>query len=1039
MANLLDLNLEKKDWGKVKIFILESFCIGIFVAALEISSTSLFLEQFSESELPKAFIISGGLGILITSLFSFFQGRLNYLKLMNWSLASLIILTILIRLSFGYVEGKDLVYATFVVMGPFKVLAFLAFWGMASRVFSLRQGKRLFGLIDAGQVLGAIIIGFSTSLLIAALGSTVNLLYVASGGLFLALIVQTRLRVYYEDFKDNLISDRAAGVQEKRKIWRTPYVRLMAFFVVFSTLSIFFIYNNFLSTTKAQFPDPGDLANFIGFFLSTIMIFSFLFKTFVFSRLMQTYGLKVVLLVLPVVILILAVPSIIIGSFFGTEIDPSGGITIFFLFMALTQLFAQSLKYSLEIPAFKILYQPLPQGVRYDIQSRIDGSINEGAAVLSGVFLLGIGLLPFSSGLFYLYVLVGVVAIWFFGGTRLHHRYRNALEESLARGRELLGKAADSIPNFRDLFDSVLLKDKKRATLVLDLLKRTDKRVFTEKVKVMMESGGKEQQQIALEYLRNDNLLEQTHFLEKLKRENKKGGALDLDAILKFFKELESQNGKQRIAELAKSKKYEERALAVHLIASDIGQDYHRLFRDLLKDINPEVRRSAISILAEKDWPEYWPRLIENLEIPEYHSTAYSTILQIGEPILPSLEQVFYKSGFTFEMLSEIIRIFGTIGGSKSHEYLLKKISYPDNRVVKRALIALRASDFKPEEHQKGRIKAALEHTIGRSLWFEVAKNIMATDENYPLLGETIGEEAKDANDFLFLLMSILYDPESVAFVKENLESGNPESADYAIELMDLFLDEDLKGRLFPLLEDFPITTKVRLLEAFYPVGLEEPDDILFKVLDLDFNYTQRWTKGVAMHYIGKNLRSEYYDKITSYIFHPDPFFQEFATAILSEVDENKFKEVVSRMEPEKQQDLLQIGAIGRKGEKLLSFDLCLELSMNEELQDIPKHHLLEIAESFSLKKYLKGEEIEAFSYFSSFDLAYIKKGVVNIDQKKFISPVLIGDLVNNPIEKNVKGKSEDTSLIYFVEGEDLYRLIDTHPNLVRSISKLIT
>jgi len=224
----------------------------------------------------------------------------------------------------------------------------------------------------------------------------------------------------------------------------------------------------------------------------------------------------------------------------------------------------------------------------------------------------------------------------------------------------------------------------------------------------MMEEGGAEQQKIALEYLKNDNLLEQAYFLEKLKKEKEKSEVKDLDAILKFFKELESQNGKQRIAELARSKNYEERALAVHLIASDIGQDHHRLFRDLLKDINPEVRRSAISILAEKDWPEYWPRLIENLEIPEYHSTAYSTILQIGEPILPSLEQIFYKSGFSFEMLSEIIRIFGTIGGPKAQEYLLKKISYPDNRVVKRALIALRASDFKPEEHQKGRIKEVI-------------------------------------------------------------------------------------------------------------------------------------------------------------------------------------------------------------------------------------------------------------------------------------------------------------------------------------------
>ncbi len=1037
MANLLNLNLDDKDWGKVKIFTLESFFIGVFVASLEISSTSLFLENFSESELPKAFIISGALGIIITSFFSFLQGRINYQKLMNASLIALILFTLIIRFSFGFIQGDDLVYTTFVLMGPFKVLAFVAFWGMASRVFSLRQGKRLFGLIDAGQVLGAIIIGFSTSILILSLGSTMNLLYIAAAGLFLALVTQTQLRKYLSDFEENLKSEAKADKKERRETWRTPYVRLMVLFVTLSTLSIFVIYNNFLSTTKSQFPDPTELANFIGFFLSTIMIFSFLFKTFVFSRLMQTYGLRVVLLVLPIVMIILTIPAIIMGGLFGTEIDSSGGITIFFLFMALTQLFAQSLKYSLEVPAFKILYQPLPPGSRYDIQARIDGTVSEGAAVLSGLVLLGIGMLPITGSLFYLYTLGAFLLVWTFIGFRMHNRYRNALEESLSRGRKLLDQAINSIPDFRSIFDSMLFKNTRKSKSVMDLLNKTDKRLYSEKVKILLQNGDSDHKKMALEYLKNDALLEQTQFLEGLKRD--KSDQKDLDSILKFFKELETQNGKERIQELARSKDPNERGLAVHLIAADIGGDHHRLFRDLLRDVNPGVRRVSISILAEKDWPEYWPRLIENLEDPEYHSTAYSTIIQIGEPILPSLEQVFYKSGYSIEMLSEILRIFGNIGGDQAHEYLVKKISFPDNRVVKQALIALRNSGFQAQENQKGRIKSALEFTIGRALWFEVANSIMGSEEDYPLLRQSIVHETNEAYDFLFMLLSILYDSESVAYVKENLESGNPESADYAIELLDLFLDEDLKGRLFPLLEDFPINIKIRLLEAYYAIGLETPEDILFKVLDLDFNYSQRWTKGVAMHYIGEKRLKKYYDRVTSFIFHPDPFFNELAAAILADCDETRFKDVVRRMDPDRQHDLEQIGVLGRSGERLLSFDLCLDLTSEPKLQEIPNHHLLEIAEKFELKKYLKDEKIEPLSSFSAFDLAYVKKGTVLINGKKFISPVIVGDLVGNEIDNPSEAVSEGTSLIYFIKGEDLYQIIDTHPHLVRSISQLIS
>ncbi len=1039
MVNILNLNLEDRDWGKVKIFTMVSFFIGVFVASLEISSTSLFLEKFSESELPKAFIISGAIGVLITSFFSFLQGRLNYRALMNVSLVSLILLTIVIRLSFGYIHGDDIVYATFVLMGPFKVLAFLSFWGMASRVFSLRQGKRLFGLIDAGQVLGAIVIGFSTSLLIPLLGSTLNLLYVSAGGMLLAFLIQLRLGKYSSDFQESIAVQTGSNKQEKRNTWKTPYVRLMILFVILSTLSIFFIYNNFLSTTKAQFPDPTELANFIGFFISTIMILSFLFKTFLFSRLMQTYGLKVVLLVLPVIILILTLPAILLGTFTSTVIDATGGITIFFLFMALTQLFAQSLKSSLEVPAFKILYQPLPQGVRYDIQARIDGSVNEGAAVLSGIILLAIGLLPFESGLFYLYMIIAIGVAWLVFGNNLHKRYRNALERSLARGREKLERTIKDIPRFRDLFDNILFNNTKKSAMILNLLNRVDKRLFTDKIKGILEKGSEEQKKIAFEYLKSDHLVEQKSFLEQMKREGGAHGGKDLDSVLNWLKEFESQNDKKQIEKLASSKDPSERTLAVHLIAADVGTDYHKIYRDLLKDVNPEVRRTALSILAEKDWPEYWPRLIENLEDPEYHSTAYSTILEIGEPILPSLEQVFYKSGYSFEMLSEIIRMLGSIGGSKSHEYLLKKINYPDNRVVKQAIIALRASDFEAQEHQKPRIKSALLDTIGRCLWFEVANDIIKGDEEYPMLDEAIRQESVEANDFLFLLLSILYDAESVAYVKENLEAGNPESSDYAIELLDLFIDEDLKNRLFPLLEDFPINIKVRLLETFFPISITTPEDILGKVLDLDNNYTQRWTKAVALHYIGEKNLQEYFERVTSYIFHSDPFFNELATAILAEKDDDKFKEVVSRLDPEKQHDLFQIGIVGRKTDRLLTFDLCLELSRQTGLEDMQKHNLLEITDNLTLKKYLKGERIGALEGGNSFDLAYVKKGALIMDETKHIAPKVIGDLVGVTIDRNAKVTSEDVSMIYLISGEELYRLIDTHPSLIDSVSDMIS
>ena len=68
-------------------------------------------------------------------------------------------------------------------------LAVLAFWTLASDIFDVRQGKRLFGLLNAGSWLSYVVAGpFAGSL--AKLLGTENLYIVIAVCLFIALIIQ---------------------------------------------------------------------------------------------------------------------------------------------------------------------------------------------------------------------------------------------------------------------------------------------------------------------------------------------------------------------------------------------------------------------------------------------------------------------------------------------------------------------------------------------------------------------------------------------------------------------------------------------------------------------------------------------------------------------------------------------------------------------------------------------------------------------------------------------------------------------------------
>jgi ATP:ADP antiporter, AAA family len=58
------------------------------------------------------------------------------------------------------------------------------------RIFDLRQGKRIFGFIDTGQVIGVIVSSFSIPFLITLGVETKNLLHISAISIFLALIFQ---------------------------------------------------------------------------------------------------------------------------------------------------------------------------------------------------------------------------------------------------------------------------------------------------------------------------------------------------------------------------------------------------------------------------------------------------------------------------------------------------------------------------------------------------------------------------------------------------------------------------------------------------------------------------------------------------------------------------------------------------------------------------------------------------------------------------------------------------------------------------------
>ena len=401
----------------VALLVSQSFFIGIFFAALEISATSLFMEQYGETLLGRAFLVSGLMGMVLTGIFSSLQGRIKYSALATMTLIIITILTFGMWLSFYYSASEWLVFGIFSLMGALYILSLVAFSGLAGRLFTLRQGKRLFSIIDSGLVFGMILMSLAVPIILRFLPEIKDLMLISAVSILFSLVIQgittSRYNVNTKEDEDRSGEDVKVERVGIGKFLGDKYVRLLALFVMLSMITLFFTSYNFLTSGKISYPDPGDFAIFLANFTIAVMAFSFALKTFVYSKLIKTYGLKISLLITPVLVALFVFISSMVGTIFGYEADTTSFV-IFFLLLALVRFFSINLKDSIQTPSLRLMFQPIDSKIRYNVQAKVEGLVNEFSAVLSGLVLATFGLITSMKLIHYSYILMLIVGAWLY-------------------------------------------------------------------------------------------------------------------------------------------------------------------------------------------------------------------------------------------------------------------------------------------------------------------------------------------------------------------------------------------------------------------------------------------------------------------------------------------------------------------------------------------------------------------------------------------------------------------------------------------------
>ncbi len=1051
------------------LLLAKGFCMGVFLATYQIGSETLFLTEVTAEYLDTAFFTAGFLGIFSTYIYVQLQRRINFSSLVVSN--AFIIFAIIVALVWAFVFtdfGKIttggfpvLPFLLFVLVGPISSITLLGFWGVFGRVFDLKQSKRIIGGIDTGQLTATMIAFFSIPAMteLKLIDETNDLLIIAAvaalGILFFTIWI-------VKDF--NIDSATRIRKQDKVKpvkfidLFRNRYLRLLSLFLIFSMGSAVFTDYVFLSATETMYPVEDELRNFLSFFNGTIMVVSFLIQSFINDIVIGKYGLKVSLMVMPFVLAIFTLGAIVSGHLFVYDYkDEEGFYLFFFIFTGMGKLFTASLKDALENPAFKLFFLPFDLKIRFDIQSKIEGVVNEVAVLVAGAMQIGLGLLSFFKLIHYTYFIMALAFIIIYYAGKLFTEYKNALKSTLRDQKsKLKGQGTRNEHNTINVIKSELRHSHPRRVLnALKLMERMEPIMLDFSLLDFIRSEHKELRIYAYKRLGE---LKSFNTLEILEREVRKEKDPDVKRVaaqtIEVLHEIDDfQLTETGIKKLVRSTDISHRIYATKALVKLDEDKYVPFLAELMRDINPNVRRSAMVSAGKLKRPEFWPILIENLHLSTYSNSADSALVAAGEAVFPTLDSTFYKTGQHQDTMIRIVQILGKVGGRAASELLWKKIDFPDKQIVTELLLSLSYIGFEAKDFQAARIKIAIENDIGDIAWnIKALMEIPSDDFIDKMIIESVKEENKKNFDNIFMLLSMIYDSQSIKLVRDNIEVGTTDSVSFAIEMLDIFVDEDLKPKLFSVLDDVKDTEKLEKLNDFYPPeSFESYQDLLLQIINRDYNHVNIWTKGLAMYKLTLMRGASVSDDLIANLFNPDPLMLQTAAAVIYRLDKEAYHHHTRRLKTsvKKELDKAIVPPVFRaKDEKvyqqLLYIERAILLKQLEIFQNIPGIILVEMALCLEEIKVQKGTKLIEKGDNGSSPIYIVLSGKLKvhdgdevketINERGIVGHKLIVNTDINPYTIT----ADKESILLVLDKDQLYDLVSKHIEMVDGILSIV-
>jgi hypothetical protein len=224
------------------------------------------------------------------------------------------------------------------------------------------------------------------------------------------------------------------------------------------------------------------------------------------------------------------------------------------------------------------------------------------------------------------------------------------------------------------------------------------------------------------------------------------------------------------------------------------------------------------------------------------------------------------------------------VGGAKAINVLKDKLYFKNIEVRNQILHSLTLCQYKPNYAEKEEVLKTIQLELSDAAWFLncieaiTLTSTAAEMPYYSLLINALEIELHHLKKRLLLLLSYIYDSNDVLQVWESLQLKNREKRANALEVLDVLVAKELSSIILPLLEDFPVSQQVKILNARFPQKRLTVPEYLQKLINRqEVPVVNIWTQAISIYTVRKLLIDMMINEVVLATSHPNKLVAETA------------------------------------------------------------------------------------------------------------------------------------------------------------------